>query len=405
VLTDRIEQLERQLGSIAMTYLQGLTNQVTSLNAALTRFGNDLDRIPAMEVKFARLTRQAKLLEEISTLVQTRMKEAQIAAAVEDPSVRVIDPAILPTRPVKPNIPLSIGLGLLAGLVIGLGAAFAKEHMDTRVRTREDLQIVTGGIPVLGMIPRITPVRTNGKGKLAHITGDNAADSRVLAVRDPRSPISEAYRSLRTNITFSRPERPPKTLVFTSPAPGDGKSTSASNLVTTLAQQGIRCLLVDADMRRGSLHDMLKMSREPGLSNVLLGAAKLEAATHRIRVSEDVGFDFLPAGTFPPNPAELLGSERMRGLLVALEEKYDVVVIDAPPLNLVTDAAVLGTNVDGVIVVARAGVTERGALQYALEQLRAVRAPVLGTLLNDLDVRKDRYYGSYVGAGYYAAAE
>lgn len=401
-LTARVHDLEQQLGSIASTYLDGLSAQVASLNVVLGRFGGELDRIPATEVAYARLERQAKVLEEIYTMLQTRLKEAQIAAAVEDPSVRVVDPAIAPLKPIRPNVPLSLGLALVVGLVLGAGAAVAREHLDTRVRSREDLQLATSGIPVLGMIPRIAEARQLDGPRWrrrapALPAGTDGFHARLVAIRDPRSPISEAYRSLRTNITFARPERAPKTLVFTSPTPGDGKSTSTSNLAATLAQQGLRCIVLDADLRRGVLHEVLNAPREPGLSNVLLGVCRVEDARSTVAVEGVGSFDFLASGTLPPNPAELLGSQRMRSLLERLEEEYDAVLLDAPPLNLVTDAAVLGTNVDGVVVVARAGVTERGALHYALEQLAAVRAPVLGTVLNDIDARNGRYYGSYYG--------
>jgi tyrosine-protein kinase Etk/Wzc len=307
-------------------------------------------------------------------------------------------------------VPLSLGLALVVGLVLGAGSAFAREHLDTRVRSREDLQLIMPGVPILGIIPRIQAahVRASWLPRLhapqtlpaARVNGFQA---RLIAVHDPRSPISEAYRSLRTNITFSRPERTPKTLVFTSPTPGEGKSTSTENLAATLAQQGLRCVLLDADLRRGVLHEVLDLGREPGLSNVLLGTCRVEDARSAITLENGATFDFVPTGTLPPNPAELLGSERMRAVLSGLAEQYDAVLLDAPPLNLVTDAAVLGTVADGVIIVARAGFTDRGALEYAVEQLNVVRAPILGTVLNDIDQKRDRYYGGYgAAAGYFA---
>src|SRR5690606_31110819 len=202
---------------------------------------------------------------------------------------------------------------------------------------------------------------------------------------DPRSPISEAYRSLRTNITFSRLGNPPKLIVFTSPTPGDGKSTTSANLAITLAQQGLKVLLVDADMRRGSLNTVFGVDREPGLSNVLLGTVTSAEAIRSVQIAESVSLDFLSTGTLPPTPAELLGSQQMRDLLLEFEKDYDFVILDAPPLNLVTDAALLGTNADGVVVVARAGMTQKGAIEVAMDHLRHVRAPLLGAVLNDFD--------------------
>ncbi|HSH44782.1 MAG TPA: CpsD/CapB family tyrosine-protein kinase, partial [Longimicrobiales bacterium] len=161
----------------------------------------------------------------------------------------------------------------------------------------------------------------------------------------------------------------------------------------------------DGDMRKGVLHEVFGEIRVPGLSDVLVDEVDLTEAVRRVDLGESGELDFLASGTLPPNPAELISSRRGERLLERLEELYDTVVLDAPPLNLVTDAALLGTRSDGVVVVARSGVTDRGAVAYALEQLEAVRAPVLGAVLNDIDVRKDRYYGSYGMASYerYAA--
>ncbi len=274
ILSQRIHEIEAQLGTTAATYLDGLGKQQQSLDAVLGRFRQQLDRIPAKDVRYAQLMRQTGVLQSLDTLLQTRLKEAEITAAVEDPGVRVVDPSIRPLKPSWPSIPLSLGMALVVGIVLGVGAGFAREHMDTRVRTREDLGQVAP-VPVLAMIPRIADALEGTRSrKLPAARSDMAArfQQRLIAARDPRSPISEAYRSLRTNITFSRPGRATQALVFTSPEPGEGKSTSCSNLVATLAQQGARCLLVDADLRRGVLHKVLGVPREPGLSDVLLGA-------------------------------------------------------------------------------------------------------------------------------------
>jgi len=216
--------------------------------------------------------------------------------------------------------------------------------------------------------------------------------------------VSEAYRALRTNITFANPDEQPRTMVFTSPMPGDGKSTSAANLAITLGQQGQRVLLVDADLRRGLLNNLFDLPRDPGLSNVLLAATPIETAVRAVDLGAGGRFDFLGTGTLPPNPAELLGSEKMRLLIAALEQRYDAILFDSPPLNLVTDAALLGAACDGVVLVGRAGVTTATGLAYAIDQLRAVRAPVLGAVLNDVDFKRDmRYYGEYKSYGAYQA--
>jgi capsular exopolysaccharide synthesis family protein len=422
-LTSRIKELEQQLQTVGETYLQGLTNQVAALDASLAQFGAQLQKIPAKEVEFARLERRPKILEEIYTLLQTRLKEAEITQAAEDPTVRVVDAAILPINPVRPKTGLVISMAAFLGLMLSIGAAFAREMMDRTVHTKEDVYAFTGAT-VLGLIPRIPRASTELRGPTLAMNrllrratpglvsqfssiapnlsaGQDGLNDRLVTGADPRSPVSEAYRSLRTNITFARPDQVSKTLVFTSPMPGDGKTTSAANLAITLAQQGVKILLIDGDLRRGVLNNVFSTPREPGLSNVLLGVGRLDQAIQSIDLGENGSLDFLSTGTLPPNPAELLGSHKMRNLLSELEEKYDAIIVDSPPLNVVTDAAVLGTVADGVVLVARAGITEKSGLMYAAEQLANVHAPLLGAVLNDVDFESNRYYGMYGKYGYY----
>ncbi|HET9440110.1 MAG TPA: polysaccharide biosynthesis tyrosine autokinase, partial [Longimicrobiales bacterium] len=408
IMTARLVELEEQLKALTVTYLSGLANRIASLDAILSRNIAALQQIPSKEIEYARLLRQAKVTEEIFTELQSRRKEAQIIAAVQDPSVRVVDPAIMPLRPIKPNKPFNIALALMLGLAIGLAAGFMRETLDTTIHTREELQVESGTVPVLGMIPRIREAgaRMNGnrvwwriRPATVHLASD-LRKSRLVAGRNPRGAASEAYRTLRTNIAFARAEKPAKTMVFTSPAPGDGKSTSSSNLAITLAQQGLRAILIDADMRRGAIHEAFDVAQRPGLSDYLLGGVSLEDVIRNVEL-EGARFDFVPTGTLPPNPAELLASARMQALLEHLDGEYDAVIFDAPPLNVVTDAAILGSRADGVIVVVRAGITDRGSLRYALSQLEAVQARVLGCVLNDVDIRRERHHGAYIDDRYY----
>lgn len=405
VLTDRVAELEQQLQTIAVTYLEGLTNQVASLDATLARFGSQLERIPAKEIQHARLKRQAGVLEEIFMLLQSRLKEAEIAQAVEDVSVRVVDPAVTPLKPIKPNKRLNVVLAAFLGLVMGVGAAFTREQMDRSIRTREELQALTQ-VPVLGMIPRIRGLEGRSGRVLARAGAGDPGRSRLIAERDPRSPVSEAYRSLRTNITFVGLEAAARALIVTSPTPGDGKSTTTANLAITLAQQGIRVLLVDGDMRRGTVDNAFTVPREPGLSDVLLGTVALDTAVRQVTLGTNVSLDLLTRGTPPPNPAELLGSVRMQVLVERLTKQYDLVLFDTPPLTVVTDAAVLGRTTDGVLIVARSGVTFKAAMRHSIDQLRNVRARIFGTVLNDVDLERDTgYHGGYHTYGEYFSDE
>lgn len=392
-INERITQLEQQLYRTARGYLESVDSELASIEGELARFGTELQNIPARELEFARRQREQALLEELYTLLQTRLKEAEIANAVEPTNIRVLDTALVPDRPVSPSPLKNLVLAGAFGLLLGVGLAMGLEALDTKVRTEDEAVALSGGVPVLGTIPRI---RTASNGRAG---GDGAMGERLVTQRDPRSPESEAYRALRTNLAFAALDGAPQVLVVTSAMPGDGKSTSAANLAVTLAQQGTPTLLVDADLRKGLLHTMLGGRKEPGLTHVLLGRASLDEAVQQLSVGDGgTPLSFLPSGVFPPNPAELLGSPRMRELLAQLRQQYGAIVLDAPPLMHVTDAAVLGGMADSTLLVARAGATEKEALRHAAGRLELLRASVGGLVLNDLDM-------SRVGYGYYGMAE
>jgi capsular exopolysaccharide synthesis family protein len=395
ILDARIQAIENGLRTMAETYWRGLSDQVASLGQGLAGFESELARIPAEQMTYARLFRRSEVLSDLYILLQTKQKESEIAAAVEDQSVRIVDPAPYPTEPVRPKPWLSVMVALGVGLLVGIGAAVAAEHLDRTVRDRGGLQAATG-TTVLGLIPMIPALAHAGGPRFRWPTrngGHKAAPRRLVGQLSAGDPATEAYRSLRTNINFARPSSPPKALVFTSPMPGDGKSTTAANMALVLAQQGGRVILVDADMRRGVLHEMFGHRSEPGLADVLIGATPAAEAMRTIPLDGGRALDFIAAGTRPPNPAELLSSEAMIRFLREMGERYDAIVFDAPPLNLVTDAALLGTLADGVVLVARAGVTEEEPLQFAIDQIERVRAPLLGTVLNGVDERRQAYYG------------
>lgn len=402
-INGRIAELEGQLYQTAQSYLQNLGNKADALSGTLARFGAAMDAVPAREVQFARLARNQTLSEEIYTLLQKRLKEAEIEEAVQFGDARVIDRALVPERPVSPKPMVNLTLGLAVGLILGMGAALLRRSLDNKVRTREDAVEVTGGMPVLATIPRIrssaqraaAAAGKNGKGRVVRVSPEELIEQRLIVQREPHSAVAEAYRTLRTNIAFTSLDSAPRVLVVTSAMPGDGKSTSSSNLAFTLAQQGSRTLLVDADLRRGLLHRLFDLPQSPGLTNVLVGQMPLEESVQRVPLTGASGtLDLLSAGVFPPNPADLLGSPRMRALLEEMRTRYDAVVIDAPPVGLVTDAAVLGSAADATILVARAGITEKDALQSAATQLHHVRARVGGVILND-------FKSSASGYGYY----
>ncbi|HYH81747.1 MAG TPA: polysaccharide biosynthesis tyrosine autokinase [Longimicrobium sp.] len=406
-VNQRIRELETQLFTTAENYLRSLDSQISSLDSELSRYSTEMEAIPAREVEYARRLREQKLLEELYTLLQTRLKEAEITDAVEPSDVRVVDAALVPEDPISPQPLKNMALAMVFGVLLAAASAFAREGLDTKVRNKDDAVAMAGGVPVLGTIPRINaPAEAAGgrrgkqrdESRLGTVLG-----SRLVTQHAPHSPVAEAYRSLRTNITFASLDKAPRVVVVTSAMPGDGKSTSASNLAMTLAQQGTRTLLVDADLRKGMLHHILSQPQEPGLTHVLMGQVGLEEAVREVEVPGSAQpLYVLTVGLFPPNPAELVGSPRMRTLVEEMRRLYDTVIFDAPPLNLVTDAALLGTLADTTLLVARAGITEKEALRHAAGQLHLLHARVGGLVLNDFDARLAGYrYGT---DGYYGYA-
>ncbi len=393
-----IDQLEEQMHENALNYRNNLVAQIAGVDQRLSTFGGKLEEIPQKQLQQARLERQKQVLEQVFTLLQSRLKEAEIAQAVEPGDVRVVDEATTPTRPIRPRKFRSMALAVLFGLIAGIAVAGAKDLMDDTVHSREDLTRVTN-IPVLAMIPRIKGA-SNGTGFLRR---EQSWTSRLVTQNDAGSPVSEAYRAFRTNITFLNIDNPLRVIVLTSPGPSEGKSTSVVNLAITLAQQNTRTLIVDCDLRRGIVHKIFgEENARPGLTNVLMKECTLLDAVRGADIGDGQKLYILPTGTLPPNPSELLGSKQMRALLTELRQHFDMILLDSPPLNLVTDAAVLGAEADGVVVIARAGATDKSALRYAMDQLRAVNAKVSGTVLNDLDYSgRGRYYGSGYGYGYY----
>lgn len=412
VLTNRIAELDAQLKGIAETYLQGLTNQVDALKHVADGFGTALDSLPRKEVLAARREREVKVQQDLYTLIQTRLKEAQITQAMEDPTVRIVDAAVVPDRPVRPRPAINIVLGLLFGSIVGLGASLGRTLTDRSVRSRADA-LLGSGLPVLGAIPRVdrrapallrrgrrerqktSPGIVLGRGptttgNVDPGTGRAAARIRSLLITQAETApaYAEALNQLHANMTLAYRETPLKTIAITSPLPGEGKTLTSINFALTVAARGVRVLLIDGDLRRGLVNSVFGCARKPGFAELLANTARPEQCLRRIPVGESGTLTVMPSGTLFHTPGPLLKLERVRQLLDMIAPQFEFVIIDTPPVNLLADAALLGSASDAVLLVVRAGYTGIDTLQYAMDQLIAARAPVIGTVLNDIDLRR-----------------
>ncbi len=394
VLNSQIALVEKNLRDTASDYVNALASEIGALDKTISSIQGELEKLPAKEVELARLERKAKVNEEIYTLLLTRSKEAQISEASEIGDIRIVDPAVLPEEPVKPRKQLNAILGLILGLTLGISLAFVSEYLDDTVKTWDDIRDGVN-LPLLGSIPSIGNVAPTQKYKNSKEMQWLNIESRLLTHHEPRSPISESYRNIRTNIQYFDLSRELKTILFTSPSPREGKSTTVSNLAITLAQQGQKVLLLDCDLRKPVLDNLFFQKREPGLTDVLMGRAGITIAVRKTIVDN---LFLLPCGAIPPNPSELLSSSRMKDLLTRIENDYDFVLVDSPPILAVTDASVLSTEVGGVILVVRSRSTSPEMVEEAGERLQKVGSRVIGVVMNDLDM--ERHYGKYARYSY-----
>lgn len=380
------------------TELQALQPKVTELERILKRYNKQLDALPEKSLKLARLIRSAQVQEKIYIMLQEKYQESRITEVGQLGNVRIIDWAKEPDKPVKPKKKVNLILGFLLGLGLGIGIAFVMDYLDNSINTMEDVERLR--IPLMATIPYIKPEQSNGVLEKIRPADDAEArdiNERLITHLKPKSPISEAYRTLRTNITFTAPDNPKQVIMVTSSGPKEGKSTSISNLAITFSQMGTKTLLIDSDLRRPMLHKLFGMEKQSGLTNILVGKDDLDHAIKNVKNLPDL--DILTCGILPPNPAELLGSAQMKQLLAEAKSKYGMVLVDTPPIIAVTDSSVLSTMVDGVILVIRSGQSKREAVIHAIEQLNRVEAPILGALLNG--IQASNVYGSYYYYNYY----
>jgi tyrosine-protein kinase Etk/Wzc len=403
--TDRLERTVTMIVGV-------LDDRRASLARVQAQNTATLVQIPATDAEEAVLLEREESYRKIADQLRDEYQKARLAEAAEVGQIDIVDLATMPKSPVGIPASRKIIFGILLGLFGGVGVALVLEHLNTSIRGRDDIE-VSLHLPGLAVIPKfdqrtglgrlkkVTTVAHNGHGTVrmpGRLANGSQVSGALVTVNDVHSAGAEAYRTLRTKLLFSRAAGELKTIVVTSPFTQDGKSTTAANLATSFAQHGMRTLLVDCDLRRPTQHEIFRVPREPGLTELLSGDGIVAGTGRRTNIE---GLSLITAGALPPDPSELVGSSRMRNLLARFAESFDVIVVDSPPVLPVADAAILSTMADGALLVVRAGATNRKAAQLAVQQLEDVDARVLGVVLNDPKAQVP-LYDQYGYASYYS---
>jgi non-specific protein-tyrosine kinase len=359
--------------------------QLTDLSGKIEKAQQDMSRLK-QELDAANSSRSIQELQNQVNVLDSKISEWQntytrLLSTLQGGNINaltVLEEATIPRNPFSPNVSRNVLLASAVGLILALGGVFLIEYMDDTIKTPEDITRATN-LPTLGAIARIS--------------GEEVTD-KLVAVRHPLSPIVEAFRVLRTNLQYSALDKPLRTMMITSPSPGEGKSLTLANLGVVMAQSGQRVILVDTDLRRPMLHKIFGLSNRYGLSDTVLHSTS--SITERMQTTETRNLFVLTSGPLPPNPAEVLGSDRFREIIEGLKQSADIVLMDSPPVLAVADATILGTQADGVILVARSGRTGRNEAERAVENLLRVRVHLLGAILNRARLgSRNSYYRYY----------
>ena len=405
-LNNQLKEIDAQIQGEMKKIASKVRGQYTTalqrenmLHDALEKQKQEANKLNESAIEYTLLKRDVETNRQLYEGLLQKLKEAGVSAGLKSNNFRIVDSARPPTGPIEPNVPRNLLFSVMLGLATGVGLAFLLEGLDNTVRTTEQAQAISG-LASLGMIPLGSKSAREGPNpKRLVLASSKEAVELVTQVR-PQSQMAESYRALRTSLLLSNLGAPPKVIMVTSALPQEGKTTTSINVAIVLAQKGVRVLLIDADLRRPSIHKTLGMGPHSGLSNVLTGSTTLEQAITRSTILPNLSV--LPAGTPPPNPAELLASSNMRDTLAQLAEQYDHVVVDTPPSLSVTDAVVLSPRADAVVLVIRSGQTTKQALRRSRDILTQVNAKVVGVLLNAVDLSSPDYYYYYEYQGKYA---
>ncbi len=386
-----IEQRKERDRQIVEAYVESATYRLSMVTQRAQQLQKAFDaqkeeafKLNAVAAKCATLETELHRVEKLCDIIDTRIKELNVSEDTGSWQVSVIEVATPSVSPIRPQKTRTLAMGLLIGVILGVGVALGLDFMDQRIHSVEEVSALADA-PVLGLVPHIS-VRQSIAQRGRHVANE------------PTSDVAESYRTIRTAVYFGARNAQGKgnRLLVTSPAPGDGKTTSVSNLAIAMANAGQRVILVDADLRRPTQHKVFEMDGSVGVSSVMAGEVELAGAILATGINN---LDLLPAGSPPANPSEILNSQAFADLIDGLAERYDHVLIDSPPVAPVTDARILGAMCDATILVVRAEKSTKKGVEHARESLKSVGTNVLGVVINDVPRRRDRY-GYYYGYTY-----
>lgn len=370
-----IAEIQKQIVEFASRYRNTLVKQEKELIAKREELEAQLRELPYDEQRKSELERNKKIVDELHTRLYQKMQELEVNEAVQSPGIELIEPAVRPAHPINPGKKTSVLLGSVLGALLGIIVSIVIDLLDSRLRTIDEVEKhlkldVLGAIPIIEFkdIPEYHDFE-----KIRQI------DKQLVTHDYSPTPIGESYRALRTQLMFSKKTGRIQSLVITSFQSGDGKSFTASNLAIIMAQQKTNTLLVDADLRRGVLHNTFSAAKEPGLTNYLTNKATLSSVVQETHIPN---LAIISCGSMIPNPSELLGSNQMRRFLEEARRKFDLIIFDTPPLDAATDAVVLGAQANAVAVVVRAGVTKKTTAKQKLEIFETIPANLIGVILN-----------------------
>jgi capsular exopolysaccharide synthesis family protein len=377
----RVKELQRKIAEERID-ITGLEARIAVLSDRLQEYDRELRTLPEQSMELAQLERSRTYAERMYQFVVEQLQQTRIQEESKQGYANSITEATIPVRPVQPQTQRNVILGLIFGLLLGFGTAVARDKLDNRLYKPDELR--DKGLRTIGVIPNLMPfIRKQLGGRETVEEGGHALSSHLVAHVHPNSAAAEAYRHVRTNIQFGRPDKVVETLLITSPGAGDGKSVSAANIAVTMAQADRRTLLIDADLHRPQVHQLFDVPRTPGLADVLQ-----DERDGMVDITSTVvdNLYVLPAGSSVSDPSQLLGSAALREFLRRADEHFDMIVLDTPPVLAATDAALLSTQCDASILVARAGESTEHEIDHAMDVLDDVGAGVIGTLFNGFDL-------------------